>query len=542
MQHELAFAVCCADTRLGFHVRAVGSCEKLGCWDPCKGLPLQTSAADFPLWRSLQTILLPLAETIDYKYVICDNHGKQARWEDGANRCVHLENLAAKGVLGHGTCAILVRETFNNNVGEADECRFCALDSACPLRTAFSAALSRGTSKAEQAISSGLRRNSASLASVQSGSLTSGLRLASRSVLADLNAEASAHPPADDSQLHGSMNDNRAEADPTKSSLVREDSYSNLFIGDEDEGLGTAEFEDRYMLVGNGPLGEGTFGLVWRCIPKQVGTEKATASDERAAKIVRKGHLTPRDIGYLLGEDGEVQIHLIMKHPHIVELYEHFDEANSVTLVLEYCRGGDLFDAIVRQSKVRAAEEIRQRGLSEPGAALAASHVISALTYLHGHNVVHRDIKCENVLLAHAHLPLEQNIFKLCDFGFAARDRGGGLTDRLGSPDTVAPEVVTGRSYGRPADLWSVGVLIYMMLSARPPFYAPTDTEVLRRVRAGSFDLTGGGWVAVSTQAKDMISSLMTLDAKLRPTALEALGADWLRASCVSLPSGTESS
>jgi len=232
-----------------------------------------------------------------------------------------------------------------------------------------------------------------------------------------------------------------------------------------------------------------------------------------------------------------------MKHPHIVELYEYFDEANTVTLVLEYCRGGDLFDALVRQSRLRAVGESRQqRGLSEPAAALAATHVISALAFLHGRSVVHRDIKCENVLLAHAHKSLEQNIFKLCDFGFAARDRGGGLTDRLGSPDTVAPEVVVGRSYGRPADLWSVGVLIYMMLSARPPFFAKTHAEVLKRVQAGNYDLTGGGWAAVSQQAKDMISSLMTLDANLRPTAFEALGADWLRLSCVSPPSGAESS
>jgi len=263
-------------------------------------------------------------------------------------------------------------------------------------------------------------------------------------------------------------------------------------------------------------------------------TEGATEGDERAAKIVRKGHLTPRDLAYLFGEDGEIKIHLAMKHPHIVELHEYFDEANSVTLVLEYCRGGDLFDAVVRQTRLRTAGQ--PRGLSEPAAALAASHVLSALAYLHGQSVIHRDIKCENVLLAHADLHVEQNTLKLCDFGFAARDRGGGLTDRLGSPDTVAPEVVVGCPYGSPADLWSVGTLIYMMLAARPPFYAPTDTEVLRRVRAGSFDLTSGRWDGVSTSAKDMISSLMTLDSKLRPTAEEAIGAEWLRLTGVSLP------
>eukprot|EP00419_Tripos_fusus_P061342 CAMPEP_0172908330 /NCGR_PEP_ID=MMETSP1075-20121228/180491_1 /TAXON_ID=2916 /ORGANISM="Ceratium fusus, Strain PA161109" /LENGTH=504 /DNA_ID=CAMNT_0013766077 /DNA_START=217 /DNA_END=1731 /DNA_ORIENTATION=- len=504
---------------------------------------------------------------MEYKYVICDNHGQQARWEEGANRCIHLAALVANGVVSDGICAILVRETFNSNDGESDESRFCTLNSATPLRRAFSPALKPCASKesatskvwvAEQPIVAEgeerpeffeptvrLRRNSTSLVSSLAGSRPSGLQLASKSLLTDPSAEASVHCLTGGYQLHHIVTENQAEADPTTSGLVREESYSNLFVGNDanDEDLGTAEFDDRYILAGNGPLGEGTFGLVWRCIPKQLGKERATASDERAAKIVRKARLAPRDLGYLLGVDGEIQIHLAMKHPHIIELHEYFDEANSVTLVLEYCRGGDLFDAIVRRCKLRPVGDSQQpRGLPEPAAALAASHVISALTYLHGLCVVHRDIKCENVLLAHADLPVEQNVFKLCDFGFAARDRGGGLTDRLGSPDTVAPEVVLGKAYGRPADLWSVGVLIYMMLSARPPFFAPTDTEVLKRVRAGVYDLTGGDWNVVSMPAKDMISGLMAVDAKLRPTALEALGADWLRLSGVPLPSGVESS
>ena len=106
-----------------------------------------------------------------------------------------------------------------------------------------------------------------------------------------------------------------------------------------------SEFEDKYALVGNGPLGEGTFGWVWRCTPK---SSKVIREDkEMAAKIVRKARLQPRDMKYLLGDDGEVKLHLTMKHEHICELLEYFDEPGTVTLILEYCRGGDLFDAIV---------------------------------------------------------------------------------------------------------------------------------------------------------------------------------------------------
>lgn len=312
-------------------------------------------------------------------------------------------------------------------------------------------------------------------------------------------------------------------------SLVREESCSNLFLCEPDEEqneVASREFEQRYALIGQGPLGEGTFGLVWRCIPKGAGVE--STGPEKAAKIVRKARLQPRDMRYLLGDDGEISTHLTMKHPNIVELFEYFDEPQSVTLVLEFCQGGDLFDAIIEASRTTG------RGFTEQAAAVVTTHVLSALAYVHGQSVVHRDIKCENVLLAQkggpGGVPAEQNVYKLCDFGFASHDNGEGLSDRLGSPDTVAPEVVAGQTrYSFPADLWSTGTLVYMMLSATPPFYAPTDQDVLRKVRNGNYSLAGALWDSISAPPKHVITSLMTVDAKLRPTAQEALTKAWLK-------------
>eukprot|EP00439_Symbiodinium_sp_Y106_P029520 s6480_g3.t1 len=103
-------------------------------------------------------------------------------------------------------------------------------------------------------------------------------------------------------------------------------------------------------------------------------------------------------------------------------------------------------------------------------------------------------------------LPVEENIFKLCDFGFAAHDKGDGLNDRLGSPDTVAPEIVVGTKYSMPVDMWSAGVLVYMMLSAAPPFYATTDSEVLRKVRTGSYNLSGEPWDSLPAPPKNLIA------------------------------------
>jgi len=321
--------------------------------------------------------------------------------------------------------------------------------------------------------------------------------------------------------------------------MVREESGSNLFMDtgeDEEVFAEPLEFEDRYCLVGSGPLGEGTFGLVWRCRPKD---SKGFDNEERAAKIVRKARLKPHEMTYLLGEGGEVRIHAAMKHNYVCELFEFFDEAHTVTMVLEYCRGGDLFDAIVRASKASRqidrwqagsqSQQAADRGIPENAAAVVMVHVLSALEYLHGHRVVHRDIKCENILLAHENIPLEQNVYKLADFGFAKYDTGDGLTDRLGSPDTVAPEIVAGSRYSTPADLWSAGVLLYMMLSARPPFTASSDGGVLKKVRAGQYSLGGPIWDNISALSKNLVASLMTFDVNTRPSATEAMRHEWLR-------------
>jgi len=300
---------------------------------------------------------------------------------------------------------------------------------------------------------------------------------------------------------------------------VREESYSQLHDeAGEERCLPGEAFQDRYALVGNGPLGEGTFGLVWRCAPRS-GRGRC---EERAAKIVNKPRLRADDIDRILGPHGEVQTHLALKHPHVVELFEHFDEPQTLTLVLEQCPGGDLFDAIM------AISQGPGHGVPEPAAAAVARQLLSGLAYVHGQRVVHRDVKCENILLGRVNVPLQQNVVKICDFGFATRDTGDGLSDLLGSPDTVAPEVVGMQRYSFPVDIWSAGVIIYMMLSARSPFYASTDAEVLARVRTGKYNLSGRPWCNVSSPAKSMITSLMTFNPSLRPTAAEALKNLWL--------------
>jgi len=557
MTRKIRFCVTCADTRVGQHLRIVGNAPALGNWSPPNGPPLTTSAAEFPLWRTGELLALEETAPLEYKFVICDTEGRPIRWEERPNRILHLSALASSGIISKRGPVALV-EGFNMSNNPEDPTRFCGVE-----RESSSSAMNRVRRGSHQyperehpptierpdaadmfeptmrercpSLSmlgnvGPMNRNSSASASLSHfGNL--GLTPAEQAAAPEVTVEGAAPTPTPDVQglgglagVGGGSFGGGLGGLGGGEGLVREESCSNLFLQELDVTEAdeeSHEFEQRYSLVGQGPLGEGTFGLVWRCIPK---TGAATA--ERAAKIVRKARLQPRDMRYLLGEngdDGEVTTHLSMKHPNVVELFEYFDEPQSVTLVLEYCRGGDLFDAIIEASKTTG------RGFPENAAAVATTHVLSALAYVHGRSVVHRDVKCENVLLSKLGVPPEQNVFKLCDFGFAARDRGEGFHDRLGSPDTVAPEVVAGTRYSFPADLWSAGTLVYMMLSATPPFYAATDSDVLRKVRAGNYSLSGALWDSVSAPPKHIITSLMTVDAKLRPTAKEALQKAWLK-------------
>jgi len=285
----------------------------------------------------------------------------------------------------------------------------------------------------------------------------------------------------------------------------------------------SAAFEAVYALDGEAPLGEGSFGLVWSCRHREAITSRD--GGRRAVKRIAKKHLKPRDVNNLFGNDnleGEIRMHLRLKHPNVVAMHEVFDDGHVVSLVMECCSGGDLFDLI----------STSQTGLCELSAARALQHLLKALSFLHSLDIVHRDVKCENVLCLESALPTEQSTFKLCDFGFAAalKEPHGHLKTRLGSPDAVAPEVVAGKVYSKPVDCWAAGVLLYMALSATSPFWGRTDLETLRKVKRGEYSMAGPRWESIGAAAKDAVRQLLTFEPEARAAAADALNFAWLGA------------
>ncbi|KAJ7545739.1 hypothetical protein O6H91_08G007800 [Diphasiastrum complanatum] len=254
-------------------------------------------------------------------------------------------------------------------------------------------------------------------------------------------------------------------------------------------------------------LGRGQFGvtyLVWN-----------TATGQRfACKTIAKRKLVnPREVEDLRRE---VQImHHLSGYENIVELKGAYEDKYSVNLVMELCEGGELF------------ERITQRGhYSERGAAWICRTMVKVVQICHSLGVMHRDLKPENFLFANRS---EDAALKATDFGLSVFYRPGEkFTDFVGSVYYIAPEVLN-RSYGPEADVWSAGVILYILLSGVPPFWAETDQGIFDAIRVGHVDFTDDPWPSISIGAKDVVKRMLRSNPKERCTATTILQHPWMR-------------
>lgn len=217
----------------------------------------------------------------------------------------------------------------------------------------------------------------------------------------------------------------------------------------------------------------------------------------------------------------EIDILKSLDHPHIVRVYETFVEPKlCCRLVMELCEGGELYDRL----------SLRDR-FDEKTAADIVRQMFKALNYLHENHVVHRDIKLENWLFRHGEDD-ENNEIVLIDFGLSRRYRSESekMYKKVGTCYYAAPEVINGEYAGSECDVWSVGVITYMLLSGSAPFDGEDDDEILTRIASHRLpSMTRGIWKRISEEAKDFIRSLLQVDPTVRATALDALSHEWLQ-------------
>lgn len=256
--------------------------------------------------------------------------------------------------------------------------------------------------------------------------------------------------------------------DPYCEDASTEDGAEEDASTEEEPCTPVSAFEAAFELVGSQPIARGCFASVWRC-------RRRDQSDgaEFAVKCIETTLLLERDRRHLFGyrgAEGELALHTdCARHPHVVELREVFDGGSSqsptfpakVSLVMELCGGGSLAGLL---DALAINKDGEQSGLSVQGSAQALKHLLSAIQHLHEKRVVHRDVKCDNVVIAEpvVIVPAERATFKLCDFGLAVRlqEEGSSLFGRVGTPHCVAPEVLNREAYGRPCDLWAAGCVL----------------------------------------------------------------------------------
>ncbi|KAK6939000.1 EF-hand domain [Dillenia turbinata] len=254
-------------------------------------------------------------------------------------------------------------------------------------------------------------------------------------------------------------------------------------------------------------LGRGQFGITYLCTEKSTGQTYACKSISRR-KLMSDKHVQDvrREIAILQHLSGQ---------PNIVYFKGAYEDRSNLHLVMELCSGGELFDRIIMKGSY-----------SEKEAASVARQIVNVVHACHFMGVMHRDLKPENFLLASRE---ENSPLKATDFGLSVFIEEGKIyKDIAGSAFYVAPEVLQ-RNYGKEMDVWSAGVIIYLLLSGVPPFCAETDKGIFEQILHGHLDLQSQPWPSISASAKDLIRKMLTKDPKKRITAAQVLEHPWIK-------------
>ena len=270
--------------------------------------------------------------------------------------------------------------------------------------------------------------------------------------------------------------------------------------------------EENYKIISK--LGKGSFGNVFKVKNKITG-------EIRAMKIIKNTSVNDNDETANQKFLKEIQVLKELEHPNIIKIFEYYIDNRYHYIITELLTGGELYETILKFQK-----------FNEKKAAYIMKQILSALNYLHSKGIVHRDIKPENILVQNDPKKnknyLDEIHIKLIDFGASNFFKHNEiLTLKVGSPYYIAPEVLN-RSYNEKCDIWSAGVVLYVMLTGNFPFVGKTSQKLFENIKTGKFKNTGKEWEAISPQAKDLIKKMLELDITKRISALECLNSKFI--------------
>ncbi|XP_042014083.1 calcium-dependent protein kinase 17-like [Salvia splendens] len=303
-------------------------------------------------------------------------------------------------------------------------------------------------------------------------------------------------PPASESPKAGSPK----AASPAKAGSPKAGQMMGTVLGRAMEDI------NKHYTIGE-EVGRGEFGVTHLCTDKKTG-------EQFACKIIAKHKLESKEDMEDVRREVQIMYHLTGQE-NIVDLKGAYEDAHSVHLVMELCGGGELFDRIVTKGHY-----------TEKEAATLMRTIVQIVHTCHMMGVIHRDLKPENFLMLNKD---EDSPVKATDFGLSVFYKPGDeLNDVVGSAYYIAPEVLK-RSYGAEADVWSIGVMLYILLSGVPPFWAESEAEIFNAILEGHVDFSADPWPTISNGAKDLVSKILASDPTQRLTAAQVLNHPWIK-------------
>lgn len=269
--------------------------------------------------------------------------------------------------------------------------------------------------------------------------------------------------------------------------------------------IGESKYDLKETYELNKQLGCGSYSIVFEARHRHSG-------ELRCIKKIGKENFTKEEEESIMNE---IAVLRETDHPHIIKIMEYYQNERNLYIVMERLEGGELFDRI-----------IELKCLNESYARILMRQILSAVSYLHKKNIVHRDIKPENLMLE---TKKPDSHLKLIDFGTSRRYRADQkLKAKMGTPYYIAPEVLN-KNYDEKCDIWSCGVIMYILLCGYPPFNGKNDDAIFEKIKTGKFEFPKEDWNKISPEAKELIKQMLVLDTKKRFSAQQCLDHPWLK-------------